>query len=48
MRAVVIELFMAAEYILGLFVGADICPGGVGIAIHMVLVFAACVLSKEK
>lgn len=48
MRNVVIGLFMASEYILGSFVGAEMCPDSMAILIHMVLVFAACVLSKEK
>ncbi len=48
MRSVVIGVFMAFEYILGSFAGAEMCPDGMAIAIHIVLVFAACVLSNEK
>jgi hypothetical protein len=48
MRSVVIGVFMAFEYILGSFAGAEMCPDSMAILIHMVLVFAACVLSKEE
>lgn len=48
MRSVVIGVFMAFEYILGSFAGAEMCPDSMAISIHIVLVFAACMLSKEE
>jgi hypothetical protein len=39
---------MAAEYILGSLVGAEMCPDGVAIVMHMALVFAACMLTREE
>ena len=39
---------MAFEYILGSLVGAEMCPDSMAIAIHIVLVFVACMLLNEK
>lgn len=46
MRDLIVGLFMAAEYMLGSLVGAEMCPDGVSIVVHIVLVFAACMLTK--
>lgn len=48
MKDIVLALLMDAELIVGLLVGGDIWPDGIGMAVHCVLVVAALIVAKEK
>lgn len=47
MKDIVLALLMAAEVIVGMLLGKDICPYGIGVAAHFVLVVAALIAAKQ-
>jgi hypothetical protein len=48
MRTVLLSVLMAAEYIIGAFVGAEIFPDSVGSVVHCALVIIALISDKNE
>lgn len=47
MKDIVLALLMAAEVIVGMLLGKDICPCGIGAAANFVLVVVALIVAKQ-